>query len=267
MSQMSKIRDCTSAYGQASVALLLLTPLIVVMPWCLLSLTAVLDNCFLNDFPWLTKKIVPLVRLCHTAFCHREAMSFAGREGEHLRIALISVNWPTTYHRCYSDSLGKPLHPHPLLMMRSCGLVQRKEESVICHLQSMGVQKRKWHDYDPAIPSHAQHRSQQAFLIKWIISDTLRSFMESEKIYTGAVIKAEMYCHWQVNLLWYLRWCLFGNGPQHKHISRDRCCSLPTCAFWNMPLLEEIEWRGKCLWFFVIPTVTNVGKSFNSFSQ
>lgn len=44
-------------------------------------------------------------------------------------------------------------------------------------------------------------RSQQAFLIKWIISDTSRSFMESEKFYAGAVIKAEMYCHWLVNLI------------------------------------------------------------------
>lgn len=144
-----------------------------------------------------------------------------------------------------------------------------RERSVICQLQSTGVQKRKCHNYDPAIPSCAQHRSQQAFLIKWIISDTLRSFMGSDKIYTGVVIEAKMYWHWQVNLLWYLRCCLVSNGPHDEYISRDWCCCLPTCAFWNMPLIEEFEWCDKWLWYFVISTVTNIEKCFNcsSFSQ
>lgn len=97
----------------------------------------------------------------------------------------------------------------------------------------------------------AQHRSQQAFLIKWIISDTLKSFTESEKIYTGVVIKAERYCHWHVNFLWYLRSCLFGNRPQHRYISRDSRYSLPTCVFWNMPLIEEMQLHGECLWVFL----------------
>lgn len=169
---------------------------------------------------------MPVVWQCHTTFCLREAISFGGRVGEHIGISLISVNLPTMYHWCHSDSSGKPLHPHPLPMMRICALVQRKDESVICHLQSTGVQKRKWHDYEPSIPSCAQHRSRQAFLRRWMISDAVEGFMESEKICTGVIIKAEIYCHWQVNLLWYLRWCLFGNGKHHKYLSRNQCCSL-----------------------------------------
>lgn len=72
---------------------------------------------------------MPLVWLCHTMFCHRKVIAFGGWGGEHLRIALISVNLPTVRRWCYS--LGKTLHPHPLLVMRICALVQRKGE---CHL-------------------------------------------------------------------------------------------------------------------------------------
>lgn len=134
-----------------------------------------------------------------------------------------------TCQQCTIDAILTLLGSHCIpILYRWCVSVHlcKGKMSVICHLQSTGVQKRKWHNYEPSIPSRAQHRSRQAFLRRWMISDAVESFMESEKICTGLVIKAEIYCHWQVNLLWYLRWCLFGNGQHHKYLSRNQCCSL-----------------------------------------